>query len=185
MIRFPLGNWHDRLFSVFAVTSLAATALLFAGCSAEDARVAELRQRLLLPSEPESASTIAAAKEAVAEHAEVSIVARVGHDEFEAFVPDQAAFLVTEILPEEEGHRGKDHAANCPFCKRKAANVPRAAVQFLDESGSPLAFDARKLFGIRPSDVVVVRGMGKVHDELDMFQITADAIYVRPPGGSQ
>ena len=112
----------------------------------------------------------------------VLFVGRVAADEHETFVPGQASFLVTEILAGEQGHGGKDHADNCPFCKRKAAAAPRAAVQFLDAAGQTLDIDGRKLFGIAPGDTVVIRGTGELQTELDLFLVTADGIYVRPSG---
>ncbi|MBC8355441.1 MAG: hypothetical protein H8E66_25975 [Planctomycetes bacterium] len=154
-------------------------ALLGAGCSTEDPQVQAMRGRLLLEEAPDHAMTITEAKSAVTENANVAVIARIAPDLHEAFVPGQAAFLVTEILPEEDGHGGKQHADNCPFCKRKAAEAPRAAVQFVDESGSPLKADARELFGIRCGDEVVIRGKGELLGELNIFQVTADGIYLR------
>lgn len=153
--------------------------LLLAGCSAEDPRIVALRNRLLLLAEPAAATTIAEAKAAVIEKPDVLFVARVAADEHEAFVPGQASFLVTEILPDEHGHGGKDHTDNCPFCKRKAAEGPRAAVQFLDAAGETLDIDGRKLFCINPGDTVVIRGTGELMPDLDLFVVTADGIYVR------
>ena len=195
MISFPLSKLpacqsathaeprSHRLKDCSTVSMLAASVLLLAGCSQEDPQLAALRERLLLTLEPAAATTIADAKAAAAENPDVLFVARIAQDEHEAFVPGRAAFLVTEILADEAGHGGKDHADNCPFCSRKAAEAPQAAVQFLGESGQPLAVDARKLFGIRPGDTVVIRGQGEVLAELDMFQVAADGIYVRRTGG--
>jgi hypothetical protein len=110
---------------VHSLVSLA-TVLLFVGCSTEDPQLAMLWHRLILAAEPESVTTIGAAK---------------------------------------------------------AAQAPYAAVQFVDSSGEPLAVDARKLFGIQVGDTVVIRGQGEVLADLDMFQVTADGIYVRRTGG--
>ncbi|MEX0820431.1 MAG: hypothetical protein WD070_12595, partial [Pirellulaceae bacterium] len=171
--------------TVWPTFFLLAVLLFFTGCTAEteDPQVLALRQQLSLAAEPESVATIADAKAAAAENPDVVFVGRIGAGEHEPFVPGQASFVVTEILPDEDGHGGKSHADNCPFCKRQAADAPRAAVQFVDASGKTLAIDARKLFGIQPGDTVVVRGKGEVLGELDMFQVTADGIYVRQAGG--
>lgn len=153
--------------------------LLLAGCSTEDPQFDAMRGRLMLEEAPTNAMSIADAESVVSENPNVAVVAQIVPDEHEAFMPGQAAFVVTEVLSEEDGHGGKQHADNCPFCKRKAAEAPRAAVQFVDESGSPLKADARELFGIRCGDEVVIRGQGELLAELNMFQVTADGIYVR------
>lgn len=160
--------------------AIAATLLvLCAGCNSDDAQLSALRDQLMLPEEPAAAATVSEAKATAASDRDVVVVGRIVDDEIEAFVPGQAVFLIAEILPGHEGHGGKDHVDNCPFCKRRAAKAPRAAVQCVDESGKPLDVDARKLFAVQPGDTVVVRGKGEVQTDLDVFQITADGIYVR------
>ncbi len=162
-----------------------ATALLLTGCSVEDPLLATLRQRLVLATEPAPVTTIVEAKAAAAENPRVTFVGRITGNEHDVFVPRSASFVLTEIQPDADGHGGKDHPDNCPFCKRKEVNAPRAAVQFVDSSGEPLAVDARKLFGIQVGDTVVIRGQGEVLADLDMFQVTADGIYVRRTGGGR
>lgn len=165
-----------------AFAALPAFVFLLVGCAAEDPQVVTLRQRFLLPEEPTASTSVSDARDAAAEDPDVLFVARVAYDEHEAFVPGRAVLFVSEILPEQEGHGGKDHVDNCPFCKRKAAKAPRAAVQFVDESGEPLAVDARELFNVQPGDTVVVRGKGEVLPEANMLQVEADGIYVRDRG---
>jgi hypothetical protein len=167
-----------------AAFAVFATALFYlAGCSTEDPRLQSLREQFVLRAEPQQPTTIADAKTKVAENPRVEFVGRIAKDEFDAFTPGQASFLVTEILPDEPGHGGKDHAENCPFCKRKAAEAPRAVVHLVDAAGETLKVDARKLFGIESGDTVVIRGTGELMAELDLFVVTADGIYVRRSEG--
>ena len=170
----------------FAVGCVALAAFFcVVGCSTEDPRMQSLREQFLLSDEPKGPSTIADATSNVAENPRVEFIGRVAANEFEAFTPGQASFLVTEILPDDHGH-GSDHDAdNCPFCKRRAAEAPRAAVQFVDATGEPLDVDARELFGIEPGDTVVVRGMGRQFAKLDMLFVDADGIYLPASGGEQ
>ncbi len=158
----------------------AAAMFCLPGCSTEDPRLQSLREQFVLRSEPTESTTIADAKAKLAENPHVNFVGRIAADEHQAFTRGRASFLVTEILPDEHGHGGKDHADNCPFCKRKAAEAPRAAVQFVDESGETLAVDARKLFGIEPGDTVVIRGTGELVTELNLLVVTADGIFLPP-----
>lgn len=159
----------------FVALLSVAVLVVSVGCSGEDAQVSELRQKLVLDAEPANATTIAAAKNGIEENDRVSIVAQVSADDVDAFVEGQAAFLVTELGHDGEGHCGDDE---CQFCDH-GPKGPNAAVKFVGEEGHPLAVDARDLFGIREGDVVVVQGKGRVMPGVDMLQITAEHIYVR------
>lgn len=181
-------TWSTPMIGIRRLTvacALLAGLPCLVGCSTEDPLLLSLREQFVLRSEPADPTTIADAKASVSESPNVEFVGRIAADEFEAFTPGKATFVVTEILPGEEGHGGKDHADNCPFCKRKAADAPRAAVQFVDAEGETLAVDARKLFGLETGDTVVVRGTGKLMEELELFVVTADGVYMpQPEGGS-
>lgn len=168
-----------RWLTIGRVSVCFTLLLSLAGCATEDPRFDAMRSQLLLDEAPADAMSIADAKAAASDNPDVAVLARIVPDEHEAFMPGQAAFVVTEVLSEEDGHGGKQHADNCPFCKRKAAEAPRAAVQFVDESGSPLKGDAREWFGIKCGDEVVIRGKGELLAELNMFQLTAAGIYLR------
>ena len=151
--------------------------LLIVGCTAEDSQIVSLRQQLVVGAEPADATTIAVAKDNIAENSNVSIVAQVSTDELAAFVKGQAAFLVTEVCSDEESHCDND---DCAFCNSRKAESLNAVVQFVGKTGDPLAVDARELFGIRPGDIVVIRGKGEVMTAVDMLQVTAKTIFVRP-----
>ena len=71
---------------------------------------------------------------------------------------------------------------NCPFCKKKQAGAPMAAVQFLGADGKVIPIDSRKLFGIEKGADVVVRGTAIFDPKLaiQVIQFTADGIYIRP-----
>lgn len=159
-----------------------AAMLCLPGCSTEDARLESLRERYLLSSEPPAPTTIAEAKAKLSENSRVKLVGRIPADEHEAFTRGEATFFVTEILSDDHGHSDPDHVDNCPFCQMRAANAPRAAVQFVDEQGEPLEVDARELFGIDTGDTVVIQGMARLIAKLDVFVVTADSIYLRASG---
>ena len=159
---------------------VAAAVFSLAGCSTEDPQLKSLRDQFLLRSEPKQPTTIADAKAKVAENPRVKFVGQISSDVQEAFTPGKASFLLIEILADDHGHGSKQEADDCPFCKRRAANAPRAGVQFVDAAGETLAVDARELFGINPGDRVVVQGKGELMGESDLFIVTADGVYVRP-----
>lgn len=107
---------------------------------------------------------------------EVWVVGRIFAGDFEPWENGQASFLISELPA--QGHGAEHDADNCPFCKRKAAQAPKAMVRFSDEAGSTLAIDARKLFDLKTQDVVVVRGTATVA-ELNTLIIDATSLHVR------
>ena len=168
----------SRLRIGYALLPVVTLCLL--GCSMEEPRFQALRQQFVLPTEPTALTTIADARAQLAENPYVQLIGRIDTDEYRAFTRGKAAFLVTEIIADEHGHGGSDHADNCPFCKRKAAETPQASVQFVDESGDALNVDARKLFGLQPGDRVVIRGTGELVAGLNLLVVTADGIFLPP-----
>ena len=105
---------------------------------------------------------------------DVWVVGRIFAGDFDPWEQGRASFLISE-LP-EEGHGEGHDADNCPFCKRKAAQAPKAMVRFADEKGQTVGIDARELFGLKTGDVVAVRGSAKV-GELNTLMIDAAAIH--------
>jgi hypothetical protein len=105
---------------------------------------------------------------------DVWVVGRIFAGDFDPWEQGRATFLISE-LP-EEGHGEGHDADNCPFCKRKAAQAPKAMVRFADEKGQTVGIDARELFGLKTGDVVAVRGSAKV-GELNTLMIDAAALH--------
>jgi len=158
-----------------ALCLLAATLSILVGCGSEGSMVSVLRKDLILDQEPSETTTIAAATESIATDSSVTIVADVVGDDAKAFVKGQAAFIVTEV---GEGEKCTD--VDCPFCDDCKGNKSRnATVQFVDESGNPIAIDTRDLLGINAGDTVVIQGKGEILEGLDMLQITASNIFIR------
>ena len=149
------------------------------GCSSEDPRFQSMRDQYILASEPDSPSTIEDATLAVGEGSQVEIVGRIMSKEKSKLAPGKAIFMVSEILPNEHGHDDPDHADDCPFCKRRQENAPKAAIQLVDSSGETLTVDPLEALGIEAGDSVVVRGTGKMMADIDMLLVTADGIHVR------
>ncbi len=150
------------------------------GCGIEDPRIGKWRSAFLLENAPSGATSIADAKAHLAESPTVVFEGRVGPGPDNVFTPGKATFLVTELLSDEHTHASGHDAGNCPFCKRRAAKAPLAAVRFVDRSGAVLAMDARDLFGLKMGDSVVISGKGKILDELELFEVTANGILLRP-----
>jgi len=161
---------------------LACGVLLLAGlvgCDATDPKTLELRNRLVLTEEPAGAMSIAESREKLAANPEVVVVGRIQSGEVDPWAKGQAAFMLSEDLGDAHAKTSGHDPANCPFCRRRAEKGNTTAlVQFRDETGKPLAIDARELLGVGDNQVVVVRGKGEVND-LGLLVIAADSIHLR------
>jgi hypothetical protein len=152
-----------------------------------DVDVVAVRRRLLLDEEPAGAVTLAAAKEKLSTTPQPIVVAgRIGGRGTDAFVKDKASFSLLEIPADDHAKQPGHKPDDCPFCKRRAANSPIAAVQFVGADGKEIPVDARALFGVADGQDVVIRGTGIFNPALGIpvIQLTADALHVRrPPRG--
>jgi hypothetical protein len=160
---------------------LVALAPLPAG--ALDLDPTAIRQQLVLPAEPAGATTPTLAKQKLNATPQPIVVAgRIGARGMEPFLDGKASFVLVEIPADDHAKKPGHDADNCPFCKKKNANAPMVAVQFLGADGKAIPIDSRKLFGLDKGADVVVRGTALFDPKLaiQVIQFTADGIYVRP-----
>ena len=146
---------------------LASLLILAAGCNSKQADTNSDEQSLaggkyLLAAEPVDARTPTEIKESVSEPTLVAVAGRIDAGEFEPFEDGVASFMISQLPDAAHAESDPDHADNCPFCKRKLKNAPKAIVRVLDEGGEVVPVDARKLLGLAKGDVVVVEGVGHV-----------------------
>ena len=167
-------------FSLIALLGLA----LPSGCdwsptSSTSGPVDSQATKYLLQAEPQGAMTPTEIKETVTEPTSLAIAGRIDAGEIEPFQKGIASFVISQ-LPDST-HAGGDpkHADNCPFCKRKLKNAPKAVVQFLDADGKVLPIDARELLGVAKGDVVVVQGTAQYLEAVNTVQINADGVFIR------
>ncbi len=176
---------------IFDIASLGILVGLTGGVAVSPARClgleidpAAVRGRLVLPAEPEGAVTPSAAKEKLTKDPQPIVLAgRVGARGMEPFLDNKASFVLVEIPADDHAKKPGHDNDNCPFCKKRQANAPMIAVQFVGADGTVIPVDARKLFGIQKGSEVVVRGQGVFDPKLaiPVIQLTADGMYVRPP----
>jgi hypothetical protein len=145
---------------------------------------AAVRGQLLLQAEPADAVTPTAAKEKLGKDPQPIVLAgRIGaRGGMEPFLANKASFVLVEIPTDDHAKKPGHDNDNCPFCKKRQANAPMIAVQFVGADGKVIPVDARKLFGIQKGSEVVVRGQGVFDPKLaiPVIQLTADGMYVRP-----
>ncbi len=173
-----MPKWIQRDFTVASLVLI--TGLFTNGCGKTiDPKVLQLRNALTAKVEPKDSISLTDAKTILAEEADVVLLGRVGSGDLDPFEKGKAMFVLSEA-PEDHGD-GKGHdGSECPFCKRKADEAPLAQIEFKDPSGTPIAYAANELFGLRKGQIVVVQGRGRYEKDTDTLVIQGKGIFVRP-----
>ena len=158
-----------------------ATSTFCTGCgggSGSGQDLAAQRSRLLLAEEPAGVLPVLAARETLAQDAEVVVVGRIGGiaNPWDA---NRASFTMTDPSV-DAAHGDHECTADCAFCKHKPSGVidSLAVVEFVDEQGQVLPYGARELFELEADQMVVVRGRATVNS-LGYLVLAANGIYVR------
>ena len=112
--------------------------------------------------------------------AELTLIGRIDAGDFDPFEKERAAFLISELPPEGHGADDPDHADNCPFCKRRAEKAPKALVEIVDASGTPLPNAANTLLGVSKGDRVVAKGEVSYDSTVNMLKMRTSSVYVIP-----
>ncbi|MDA1039182.1 MAG: hypothetical protein O3A37_02675 [Planctomycetota bacterium] len=147
---------------------------------------AGMRQQLVLGAEPAGAVTPTTAKQQLLKAPanvplQLVVAGRLGAKGMEPFLENKASFVLVEIPADDHAKKPGHDADNCPFCKKRQANAPMVAVQFLGADGKVIPIDSRQLFGIAKGSEVVVKGTAVFDPKLALpiVQFTADGIFVR------
>ena len=134
--------------------------------------------RFELPSEPEGAIGVLAARQEAKDNESRVIVGRIGGRS--PWVEGRAAFVLVDAAASDDECDAccedcDDENCTKPCCADKAQT---ALVKFVDDAGRTLEADARELFGLKAKDTVVVRGRVR-RDEAGNLTVLADGLYVR------
>ncbi len=105
------------------------------------------------------------------------LAGRVDAGDIDPFQSGQIAFMVSQLPDEGHASDDPDHADNCPFCKRKLENAPKAIVQFRGDSGEVLQGDPRAKLGLAKGDIVYVTGTSQYHPEVNTVMVNATGVY--------
>ena len=177
-----------RVAGACGVAVVAAALLLsMAAVEAKEAlSLEQARTSFVIAEEPAAALSVGDTQKllekAPKNRAAVTIVGRIAAREGEdPFLEGTASFVLID-LPDDDHASTKGHDAdNCPFCKKRQANAPMVAVQFLGADGKVIPIDSRQLFGIAKGNEVVVKGTAVFDPKLALpiVQFTADGIFVR------
>jgi hypothetical protein len=154
--------------------------VILAGCGAGTSQeILGLRKALLKSSPPTGAVLIAQAKRALPTAPRVVISGWIGGGETSPWRDGLAEFVITEALPDEQGHRHKPgEGDDCPFCRRRfKPEELLAVVQIADPNGRPLAIDAREILGAKDGALVYVEGPARI-DESGILTVQAQGIFL-------
>jgi hypothetical protein len=175
-----------RFGRLLVAVAIFATAAVSAAYAKEAMTEEAVRNQFVHAAEPEGATSIVVAKGNLEKQPDVPqpvlIVGQIGAREHDPFLEGKASFIMIDISDDGHAKKPGHDADNCPFCRKRQAKLPLAAVQFVDGDGKVILFDSRKLFGLSKGREVVVRGTATYNTKLPMpvVQVTADAIHVRP-----
>lgn len=105
------------------------------------------------------------------------LAGKIDAGELDPFQAGEVAFMISQ-LP-DEGHAADDpeHADNCPFCKHKLENAPKAIVQFVDADGGVAKGDARQLLGLQKGDVVYITGTSQYNPAVNTVMVRATGVF--------
>lgn len=169
-------------FSRLVVCALSLAVGLAATAALAEVDPAAIRGTVILDEEPAGAVSIADAKAKLTATPQPVVVAgRIGGRGTSPFGKNEATFSMLEIPTDDHAAKPGHKPDDCPFCKKRAANSPIAAVSFAGSDGKVIPLDAQKLFGLAEGQDVVVRGSGFFDPKLGIpvIQINADGLYLR------
>lgn len=133
--------------------------------------------KYLAESEPDSALSVAKAREVVLDDQSVTLVGMIGGSS-EPFVDGLAAFTIVDT---EVPHCSPDEGCPTPWdycCTQDQVAQSIATVKVVDESEDLIAVDARDLLGVKELSTVVVEGTAK-RDDKGNLTVTTTKVFVR------
>ncbi len=172
-------------FKLSAGFCLAASLLAVAGCQ-KNSDVATIESpdqvgsssEYVVAMEPTGAMPVGEAREASEDGQDVTLVGLIGGSP-EPFVDGLAAFT---IVDPKVPYCAADEGCPTPWdycCHMDDVKDNIATIKIVDESGAPVARDARELLGVKELSTVVVKGKAKRDDQGNLSVATSE-VFVRP-----
>lgn len=159
--------------------SLIGTLALLVGCAdSEVAQTANVDSKYVVTTEPADALPVGDARESAENDEQVTVVGLIGGS-VEPFVDGLAAFT---IVDPKVPYCAADEGCPTPWdycCTQDRVKDNIATVKVVDESGNPVADDARQLLGVKELSTVVVQGKAQRDDEGNLT-VAATKVFVRP-----
>ncbi|MEJ7590515.1 MAG: hypothetical protein WKF77_03140 [Planctomycetaceae bacterium] len=128
--------------------------------------------------EPEGALPVGKARESVKDDEAVTLVGVIGGSS-KPFVDGLAAFT---IVDPKVPYCAADEGCPTPWdycCTQDQVKGNIATVKIVDDTGKPVAADARKMLNVKELSTVVVQGTARVDDQGNLT-VAASQVFVRP-----
>lgn len=180
------SSLRSRSLMIRVVPVAAAVAFAFvvtAGCDtgtqeASLSNVAPLSSEYLLAEKPAEATSLTEAAESLgSETKSMTLIGKIDAGDFPAFEADTATFMLSELSADGHGADDPEHEDNCPFCKRRAANAPKAIVQIVDSEGNVIPTDARKLIGISQGEQIIAVGEASFDESVNAITVKCQKVH--------
>lgn len=182
------SNILDRYVSSIAVPTLLVCSLVLAGCSQTTTDEIDLASnydasKFVLDAEPANGQNVIIARDTFKDQEDVVVIGRVGGG-LNPWVEGRAAFQIVDpslIACSDETEEGEICSCKTPWdycCETDKLPGAMALVQFVEEDGSIVKADARKVFDIKELQTVVIKGKAK-RDEAGNLTILASGMFVR------
>lgn len=133
--------------------------------------------QFVLDTEPDGALAVGEAREATQDGQDVTLVGLIGGSS-EPFVDGLAAFTIVDA---KVPYCALDEGCPTPWdycCESDAVKDNIATIKIVDESGNPVAADARELLNVKELSTVVVKGKAK-RDDQGNLTVASSEVFVR------
>ena len=163
-----------------AIGPLCLVVVLLAGCGTAEPKAQATAvdrsafKNYVLPSEPDGAVGVVAAREEAKDGRTLVVVGRVGGG-IKPWVEGRAAFVMVDAAAAFEPDDQCPEGCNCHAGELADATT---LIKFVDAQGRTLEIDSRDLLGIKESDMVVVSGNAK-RDPDGNLTVMANGLYIR------
>jgi len=168
-----------------ALAVVALFTIVVSGCSkpVTEPVVAYDGSKFVLPSEPDGAQNVIAARESAKDKEQVVVLGRIGGSA-NPWVGDRAAFYIVDpslLACSDEKEDGEPCSCTTPWdycCELDKLPKAMTLVQFVEADGSVVKHDARKVFDVTELQTVIVKGTAQ-RDDAGNLTILADGMFVR------
>ncbi len=169
----------------FHVGNLRAVTFGMIGCSqpTPEPAVSYDASKFMLPSEPDNALNVIAARESAKDQEQVVVLGRIG-GELNPWVEDRAAFYIVDpslLACSDEKADGEPCSCPTPWdycCEPDKLPNAMTLVKFVETDGTVVKHDARKIFDVKELQTVIVKGTAQ-RDDAGNLTILADGMFVR------
>lgn len=181
-------NISNHCVSSFALSALLIFSFAFVGCSQTTTDEIDLASnydasKFVLDSEPADGKNVISARDTSKDEEDIVVIGRIGGG-LNPWVEGRAAFQIVDpslLACSDETEEGEICSCTTPWdycCETDKLPGAMALVQFVEDDGSIVKADARKVFDIKELQTVVVKGKAK-RDEAGNLTILASGMFVR------